>query len=71
MLLDMNDPKYLKRLLKILKFKADIYAPGVRVYAHEGLRVVGDRLMYDHMVLDPRQLFDGNGNQIVASREAR
>lgn len=71
-LLALDDPKYLKRLAKILTYKADVYVPGRRLYSHDHkFRVVGNSLLHGGSTIDPNQVFDGNGRNILASRDPR
>lgn len=57
----------LKRLAKVLTFKADIYGPNGRIYSHEAQWSVtpDGTLMHGTAVLDPATLRDGNGRAIT------
>lgn len=59
-----------KRLVQLLRHKADVYGPSGRIYTFEHKRSVstsGD-LLLDGVPIDPCSLLDGNGRIITCER---
>lgn len=57
--------QYLKRLARVLQFKADIYGPNGRIYACDAKFAVRDgKLFHGEIELDPDLLRDGHGRPI-------
>ena len=58
---------YLRRLAKLLTYKADIYGPQGRIFSFEAQwRVEGEQLFHGDKLVDPDTLRDGHGNLIIA-----
>jgi hypothetical protein len=57
----------LKRLAKVLTYKADIYGPNGRIYGFEAKFAVRDgKLFHGTVELDPSTLTDGHGRTITS-----
>ena len=59
-----------KRLVRLLRYKADIYGPFGRIYSFEhkwGVSPTGE-LLLDGVPVDPHTLRDGNGRIITCER---
>ena len=59
-----------KRLVRCLRYKADIYGPFGRIYSFEhkwGVSPTGE-LLLDGVPVDPHTLRDGNGRIITCER---
>jgi hypothetical protein len=55
----------LKKLAKLLTYKADIYGPNGRIYACDAaFTVQNGKLFHGQTEIDPTTLRDGNGNPI-------
>ncbi len=63
---ELKKIRLLKKLARVLTFKADIYGPNGRIYGFEHkFKVKDGKLFHGDKELDPSTLYDGHGRLIT------